>query len=248
MKVKNILTLILLLILVSSCATYGPHPPTEVKAGENDFNARMEKGIQHLNRGEFEKALGEFQEAVAINPKSARANNLSGIAYFQQKNYRAAEKMFKTATSLNPSYAEAWNNLGSVSSIREDYDQAIKMFKKALSLEPNSLSANYSLGFLLISLGQVEEGTTYLSRGIALDPDYLEKHKSFVSVLAIPARETPEVYFAYAGAYAARGNVDKVVEYLTKAKNAGFRDWQRIATEKEFEKVRQDSRIKEFIR
>jgi hypothetical protein len=37
------------------------------------------------------------------------------------------------------------------------------------------------------------------------------------------------------------------VDYLTKAREAGFTDWQRIMQAKEFEKVRDDPRIKKFL-
>ena len=57
-----------------------------------------------------------------------------------------------------------------------------------------------------------------------------------------------ETYFIYAKAYAFAGNVDKTVEYLDKAREAGFVDWPRILREKEFEKVRDDTRVKNFLK
>jgi hypothetical protein len=38
------------------------------------------------------------------------------------------------------------------------------------------------------------------------------------------------------------------VEYLRKAEKTGFKDWYRIEEEKEFEKIKQDPRIKQYIK
>jgi tetratricopeptide (TPR) repeat protein len=104
------------------------------------------------------------------------------------------------------------------------------------------------LGILLSNLGRTDEGTRYLSRGIALDPDYLEKHKKLVTTFSSLSFDMKETYFTYAKAYASAGNVDKTVEYLDKTREAGFVDWPRILREKEFEKVRDDPRVKNFLK
>lgn len=56
-----------------------------------------------------------------------------------------------------------------------------------------------------------------------------------------------EAYFTYAKAYASKGDVEKTLSYLDKAREAGFTDWRRILQENEFEKVRDDPRIKKFL-
>ncbi len=56
-----------------------------------------------------------------------------------------------------------------------------------------------------------------------------------------------ETFFVYAKFYVSMGNIEKTLEYLEKAKEAGFDDWQRIEEENEFETVRKDPRIREFL-
>lgn len=133
-------------------------------------------------------------------------------------------------------------------SLKLQFAKAEELYKKALSLSPDMISANYSLGILLSNLGRIEEGTRYLSRGIALDPDYLEKHKELVTMFSFLSFDMRETYFAYAKAYAAAGNIEKTVDYLDRAREAGLSDWQRILRETEFEKVRDDPRVKIFLK
>jgi tetratricopeptide (TPR) repeat protein len=186
--------------------------------------------------------------AVEIRPDSPKTHNYLGLCYFQQRDYDPAKEQFEKAAALDPSFATAYNNLAGVYSIKLQFARAEDMYKKALALAPDLVSANYSLGILLSNLGRTDEGTRYLSRGIALDPEYLEKNKELVTTFTSLSFDMRETYFTYAKAYSSAGNVDKTVEYLDKAREAGFADWQRILKGKEFEKVRDDPRVKNFLK
>lgn len=236
-----------LCLLLSSCALKKSPPPEPGLEGK-DFDFYLRQGISSLSRSDYESALEQFNKAIALNPNSARAHNLRGVAFFQLKNFKDAEEQFQNAVALDASYAEAYNNLGSIFFAKRQFDKAIDMFKKALSLSPDSVSALYSLGTLLLLQGKSEEGMSYLARGIELDPEFLETHKTLVLDVPSSGSEFSEIYFTYAKIYAARGNVDKTVEFLKKAQKAGFSNWQRIMEEKEFEAVREDPKVKEFIR
>jgi tetratricopeptide (TPR) repeat protein len=244
---KKILVLALgFCIMLSSCALKKT-PSREVKLEGKDFNFYLNEGLSSLNRSDYENALEQFNMAIALNPNSARAHNLQGVAFFRLNNFKDAEEQFQKAVALNASYAEAYNNLGSLYFAKRQFEKAKDMFKKTLSLSPDSVSALYSLGTLLMFLGQVEEGISYLSRGIELDPDFLETHKTLVVDIPSAGSTMSEIYFTFAKVYAAKGDVDKTVEFLKKAQKAGFRNWQRIMEEKDFEVVREDPKVKEFI-
>ena len=121
------------------------------------------------------------------------------------------------------------------------------MLKKAISISPQLISPYYTLGTLLLYQNRFEEGYFYLSKGISLDPNYLDKHKSFVTNFSSPAFGSAEIYFSFAKLYASIGNIEKTLEYLKKAKKAGFRNWHRIKEDKDFEKIINNPKIKAFI-
>ena len=244
---KIVIVLLGWCLILSSCALKEPLP-AKPEAEAKNYSFYFRQGVTFLNRGDYADAIGEFSKAIALNPNSARAYNLRGVAFFQLKNYKDAEEHFQKAISLDGSYVEAHNNLGSLYFAKRQFDKAKDMFLKTLSLSPDSISALYSLGTLLLLQGKDEEGMSYLSRGIELDPEFLETHKALVLGLSTPGSEMAAVYFAYAKVYAARGNISKTVEFLKKAQKAGFIDWKRIMEEKEFEAVRGDPKLKEFIR
>jgi tetratricopeptide (TPR) repeat protein len=216
-------------------------------SASGSFDTHFKEGVSYLGQGDYGRAAEQLRAAVAINPGSAKAHNYLGLCYFQRKDYDAAEAEFEKAVALDQSFASAYNNLAGAHSIKLQFAEAKEMYKKALALSPDMVSANYSLGMLLSNLGEREEGARYLARAIALDPDYLDKHKEFVSACTSISFDMREAYFTYAKAFAAAGNVDKAADYLEKAREAGFSDWRRVLLDKEFERVRDDPKIKKFL-
>ncbi|MCD6452541.1 MAG: tetratricopeptide repeat protein [Acidobacteria bacterium] len=246
---KNTLFGIGLILLLSACATHkAPSPPVSVNPPLKDFNFYLRQGNWFLRHKDYGKAIIQFNKAIALKPNSAKAHNLLGIAYFQRKDYDLAKEQFEKAIKITPSYAEAFNNLGSLYFITRKLDKAEEMFKKSLAISPRLVAPYYSLGTLLIAQGRVKEAATYLSKGIELDPEFLTRNKAFVTRFSSASLNTPEAYFLYAKIYAASGNLEKTIEYLKKADKAGFKDWDRIEQEEEFQKVKDDPRIKSFIR
>jgi len=246
---KTILaTLIASFLVLTSCATIKTKPQAESKDKGQDFVFYFEQGTSSLKQGDYGAAVGQLDKAILLNPNSDKAHNLLGIAYINLKNYTAAERELQKAVRLNPRYFEAYNNLGGVCFLRQQFEKAEEMFKKALAVGPDSIPANYGLGTLLLLQGRMEEGTRYLTHGIELDPDYLETHKTLTADVRTSGADQSLLYFAYAKIYAVRGDVGKTLDFFQKAKAAGFRDWGRVASEKDFEKVRVDPRIKDFLR
>jgi len=248
MKKWIIVIIIVLLMIFSSCATHEAPTSLSVTSSENDYNFFRSEGIRYMNQKNYGKAVVQFNKALVVKQDSSKVHNLLGIAYFQQQEYKKAEEQFKKALKITPSYAKAYNNLGSAYFMLRELDKAKKMFKKALSLSPELVSAHFSLGTLLVAQGKTDEGFSCLSKGIELDPGYLDKDEHLITNFSSTTFGTSEIYFAYAKCYAAVGNIEKTVEYLRKAEKAGFRDWYKIGQEKQFEEIKEDQKIKDFIK
>lgn len=200
-----------------------------------------------MRRGDFGQAVAELEHAVSLNPGSARAHNYLGMAHEKLKEHDLARASFEKAIALDPSFAAAYNNLGSLHSLDDDHERAAELFAKAVALAPDLPAANFNLGNALLARGRTDEAMPYLVEALRLDPDFLESRSTLVVHVSAESLAGPETAFLYARLYAATGNVEKTVEYLGKAKSEGFRDWQRIAAEKEFETVRADPRVVEFL-
>jgi Tfp pilus assembly protein PilF len=240
--------MIVILLSVSACAVRDiPGSSAKAPAGRS-FNAYLKEGTDSLARGDYREAQEALRMALSIRPDSSKAHNFLGLCYFYQKDYDLAKEQFERTVALDPAFAAAYNNLAGIYSIRQQYARAEDAYRKALGLSPDLVSANYSLGILLAGLGRTDEGTRYLSRGIALNPEYLEEHMDTVTTITSLSFDTKESCCAYAKAYALAGKIDKTIEYLGKAREAGFSDWPRLLMGKEFDSVRDDPRIKAFLK
>lgn len=246
MRTFIILVIIALFFLFSGCAVR--KEPVQAPTTGKDFSYYLNQGSLFLAESDPGKAIIPLKEAIALKPDSSKAHNLLGIAYFQKKDHKLAKREYEKAIEINPSYAQAYNNLGSACFMLQEFTRAEEMFKKAISISPELVSAHYSLGSLLVIQGRIEESTFYFSKGIELDPEFLVKNSAFIASFSSDTFKNPEILFLYAKVYASAGDIEKAVFYLKKAEMTGFKDWFRIEKEKEFEKVREDQRIKSFIR
>lgn len=140
------------------------------------------RGLSHFNRwtpGDFEKAIENFERAIAIDPEYASAYAALADAYTEllffsfsagdvrQKARDAAEK----ALEFDASLAEAHNSLALIKLYLDwDYESAEAEFKRAIALNPGSASVRMWYGWFLALMGRFDEGLAELRRGHELDP------------------------------------------------------------------------------
>lgn len=248
MRTRILLLTIALFLNFSGCATHKESVTSSPESLEKEYNFYLSQGNLLIKKNDYAKAVDQINKAIALKPDASQAYNLLGVAYFFEKKYELAREKFEKAVDLDSSYAQAYSNLGNVYFMRQKFEEAKEMFKKALSISSNLVSANFSLGTLLLNQGKIEEGTRYISKGVELDPHFLERHNALVVEFSSAEYSFSETYFAFAKAYATLSDIEKTAEYLEKAKRVGFKDWHRIEEEKEFEKIRQDQRIKRYIK
>jgi tetratricopeptide (TPR) repeat protein len=235
--------LVLSFLLVFICCL-----PVKKSDSEIGFDQHLNSGLNFMQQENYPLARKEFKLALNINPKSARVNNLMGLAYFHEQNYDLAELYFDKAVKLDLDFAVGYLNLGGVWAMKRLYPRAREYYEKALSLSPDLAGAYYSLGAICFQMGDPDSAFNYLTKGLELDPDYLEKHR--LNLIGLPMKDSSlaELYFSFARIYASLEDLDRTVEHLNQARENGFRDWKRILEEKEFEKIRDHPRIREFLK
>jgi len=118
MKKKGIISLVILLVLLSGCAS------------------NVRKGVSLLDDGKYEEAIAVFQAEIDEKKNLDEANRGMGIAYFEQENYEEAKECFEEALKNGTKEtASIYHLLGTCSIRTEDYEGAIKHYDKALRME-----------------------------------------------------------------------------------------------------------------
>jgi predicted membrane-bound spermidine synthase len=109
-------------------------------------------GLAHLRGGRVDEAIGEFQEALARDSRSANARaNLGQIRYDQgaalleSRRFSDAEPLLRMAVDLLPDSAEAQNDLGVTLASMGRVGEALEYFQRAVELQPDFAEARRNL-------------------------------------------------------------------------------------------------------
>ncbi len=122
--------------------------------------------------GEPEKALGEFEEAMRLDPRSSMAYQLRGIVRARGALYQDALSDFLEAERLDPVRSDVKMNAGSVYQALGNTDKALDYFRAAASLEPSSPLYHYQLGMFYSRLGRYDQAADQLEKAASLFPEY----------------------------------------------------------------------------
>lgn len=104
----------------------------------------LQEGFVHFQKQEYDQAINSYQKAIKLEPKSAAAYNMLGMAYrfrFQQLRHPELQAQeiaaFEKSVQLDPKYWVAMINLGAAYYFQGNKAKAATSFKKALALNPD---------------------------------------------------------------------------------------------------------------
>src|SRR3954447_21019723 len=109
--------------------------------GNNLSLAHHNRGLAYAKRGGLENAIADFDEAIRLNPQSARPYNDRGFTYARQGNFDRAIADYSEAIRLDPRYVLALRNRGFAYYVEREYDRAISDYNVAIQLDPKDIAA-----------------------------------------------------------------------------------------------------------
>ncbi|MCJ7633705.1 tetratricopeptide repeat protein [Candidatus Bathyarchaeota archaeon] len=133
--------------------------------------AYLNRGVAYISIGELEKALFDFDHALAIEPMYKLAYNNRGSLYFKKGEYEKAIADFNQALAIDQSYGKAYNNRGLIYYTKGNYEKAIDDFNRALANDPNSAIAYNNRGLVYIAIGEYDKAIEDYDRLIGYVPD-----------------------------------------------------------------------------
>ncbi|HEV7842966.1 MAG TPA: trypsin-like peptidase domain-containing protein, partial [Pyrinomonadaceae bacterium] len=110
-------------------------------------------GLSSLWLGNYDSALGYFENAVDKNPSRAEAWIQVGFCKVKQGKNEDAIRAYREAIRLRPSSYEAYNKLGDAYYYATRYYEAIEAYRRAAALRPNLAEAYYNLGMTYLEIG-----------------------------------------------------------------------------------------------
>ncbi len=199
-------------------------------------------------RKDFYAALIKYLDAGRLNPNSHYIQNKIGIAYSQLKYYPEASNAFLRSIGLNPKYEYSYNNLGTVYFATGDKNKAERYFKKAIGINGNVASFYINLGTLYFEKKKLDKAMAEWKKGLTIDPGIMNRSEGVSLSAAGNRTNTGEKSYFIARLYASQGDVERAVENLQLALNAGFTNIDAIRTERDFDPIRQDEKFQTFMK
>ena len=83
-------------------------------APDNLAAVYLTRGGIYFDKRDFDRAIADFDQAIALDPKSSRSYNARGRAYQGKLDYDRAVADFDDAIALDPAYAAPFNNRGNL--------------------------------------------------------------------------------------------------------------------------------------
>jgi tetratricopeptide (TPR) repeat protein len=146
------------------------------------------EGAASLERGELDRAAGQFALALDYEPRYAEAENGLGLVSLRYQDWERAEAHFSAALALEENLAEAHFNLGGLRLRRERLDDALMEFRAALAIDPGYGEARLAAGEVLLRLGRPVDARWELAKLCAVEPRRAEARAAHALALAETGR------------------------------------------------------------
>jgi len=175
------LIVILAVMLVGSLYYYTYYTQVTVPAREqaareqvalSSASAYNNRGFAWRGKGEYDKAIADYTEAIKLDPGYALAYGNRGFAWNEKGEYDKAIVDYTEAIKLDPGYAAAYNNRGFAWGKKGEYDKAIADYTEAIKLDPGFTAAYTNRGMAHEEIGNIEAARTDYKRALSLPANY----------------------------------------------------------------------------
>ena len=228
-----IITLIIAVIKMAG----GPAQPNSYPA--SDVNT-LNLGLHYYDQGDYEKAMVEFNMAIASQPDMAEAYNDRGLVYYALGDAGKAMADFNKALELMPNSAVTYSNRGGLYLFEGNHELALADLDKAIGLSPRLAKAFHNRGLTYLDLGKYDQAIADISKAIELTPEELFSAQATMAsrkptgesligsgfYTSLSNRETyadlPKAYASRAEAYLRKGDSKRAAFDLKKATQLGL--------------------------
>ncbi len=149
-------------------------------------NADMQNnlGQRYQQRGEYQKAIDAYQEALRLRPNFKSVYNNLAVCYGELKMFEQAESSLAKVIELEPNDFYAMNNLAVLYIETQRMSAAQKIAERAVAIEPGYVNGRVTLGSVYAMTGQLDKAREQFTEALRLDPDNRSARSNLAKVEA----------------------------------------------------------------
>src|SRR5262245_26846177 len=102
----------------------------------------LERGVSWMEKGEIDRAIADYDLAIAFDPQSPVVRYNRGVARHSKGDLAGALEDFNEAIKLNPRYLDAYINRGKIHSDLGASEAAVIDFNQAVAINPDDTKAH----------------------------------------------------------------------------------------------------------
>lgn len=138
-------------------------------SGANEALAVNDRGVASFKKGEIDKAIADFTEAIGLNPKDATAYVNRAIASAANGQLDLALADCNAAIQLNPKLAAAYSVRGVTCERKGEHDKAIADCDQAIHLDDRQANAFIARADAWLNKGEFDRSLADCDQAIRLD-------------------------------------------------------------------------------
>jgi hypothetical protein len=219
------------------------------KRALDDVRERVRQAFQYVKQGDEEKGRGAteaaaalYAKALALQPDAATYVRL-GQCHEKLDKLERAQQDYEQALRRNSGDADTWMRLAVLRHRRGQFGKAANGYERALKIRPDWALAHRNLATAHLDRAQIEAAfreyrEAYRRRRMILDAP---------ETASVTARDGALQHYVFAKVYAAEGEIESALSSLQKARDAGFRDLERIREDVEFRPFLDDPRFGTYL-
>jgi tetratricopeptide (TPR) repeat protein len=166
------------------------------------------KGESAGNNGDLNGAIGQFTEAIRLDPKFSLAYRRRGLALHHLRDYGNAIADFNEAIRLDPKCTDGYICRGNCYSDKDDFDKALADYFEAIHLDANCITAYIERAHIYGFNGDCDRAMADAAKAVRLDPNYAAAqnalgvaYNDYALKILKSDSKTAEALFDHASAY-----------------------------------------------
>ncbi len=146
-----------------------------LNAAPNAENYHL-RGVAWLAHGQYDKAIADFSQCLAREPRNAGAFNNRGQAHYLKQDIPEAIADFTRALAIDTKHFVALNNRALARIAAEQYEPALQDIEAALKLNPDYPEALNNRGVVRQKQGQTAAAVADFTAALKIDPGYVDAY------------------------------------------------------------------------